>query len=173
MLRDWVEETWNQGEHVRLSVIEALFSGGWRNRDTWERFGLRDETAVAGIKFRALKRLRQLSAVRESGSDLLRLLASAEENSDRLLDMDVQTIWRERRVSCPSRHWLALLAAGNLDEGPAGFLRFHLDEMKCPWCQANYDDVANLSERPGFDPWLEKMQETTLVFLREPKESRD
>ena len=74
ILHDWVEETWEQGEFLRLCVIEALFSGGWRNRDTWKRFELRDETAVAGIKFRALKRLRQLAAVRESGNDLLAFL---------------------------------------------------------------------------------------------------
>lgn len=171
-LRDWVEEAWNQGEHTRLAVVEALFSGGWRNRDTWQHFKLRDETAVAGIKFRALKRLRQIAAVLESGSDLLELLGSAEENQDRLLDLDVQAIWRERRVSCPARHWLARLAAGTLEDGPTEFLRFHLDQMKCPWCQANYDDVADVAERPSFDPWLERMQETTLLFLREPGDDR-
>ena len=90
-------ETWEQGEFLRLCVIEALFSGGWRNRDTWRRFELRDETAVAGIKFRALKRLRQLAAVRESGNDLLGFLAAAEEGDDqRMLDLDVRKVWREK-----------------------------------------------------------------------------
>ncbi|MBK7877846.1 MAG: sigma-70 family RNA polymerase sigma factor [Planctomycetes bacterium] len=68
ILREWVQETWQQGEFVRLMVIEALFSGEWRNRDTWERFQLRDETAVAGIKFRALKRLRELQRPRIRGA---------------------------------------------------------------------------------------------------------
>jgi len=35
ILRDWVQETWEAGELTRLMVVEALFSGGWRNRDTW------------------------------------------------------------------------------------------------------------------------------------------
>ncbi|MEX1025532.1 MAG: sigma-70 family RNA polymerase sigma factor [Planctomycetota bacterium] len=167
MLRDWVEEAWEAGEYKRLAVVEALFSGGWRNRDTWERFDLRDETAVAGIKFRALKRLRQLAAVRESGGDLLAWLASAEENQERLLDLDVPAIWRERRVSCPARHWLARMAAGTLEPEPTDFLRFHMDELKCPWCQANYDDLAKKDELDAHDPWFDRVQETTRLFLRE------
>jgi RNA polymerase sigma-70 factor, ECF subfamily len=140
VLAAWVEETWAEGEHVRLCVVEALLSGGWRNRDTWQRFGLRDETSVAGIKFRALKRLRQLAAVRESGSDLLRWLAAAEEGH-RILEVDVQEVWRERRVSCPDRRWLARQLLGTAGEGPTRFLGFHLGEMRCPWCLANRDDL--------------------------------
>ncbi len=34
-LREWVQETWAAGEFSRLMVVEALFRGGWRNRDTW------------------------------------------------------------------------------------------------------------------------------------------
>ncbi|HED65028.1 MAG TPA: RNA polymerase sigma factor [Planctomycetes bacterium] len=166
ILHDWVEETWEQGEFLRLSVIEALFHGGWRNRDTWERFELRDETAVAGIKFRALKRLRQLAAVRESGSDLLALLARAEEGDHRLLDMDVQRVWSERRISCPARHWLARLAAGKLPEGPASFLRFHLEDMKCPWCTANYDDLTNPERERELMDLLRKVQESTDSVLQ-------
>jgi RNA polymerase sigma-70 factor (ECF subfamily) len=165
ILRDWVEETWAAGEYVRLAVLEALFSGGWRNRDTWERFALRDETAVAGIKFRALKRLRQLAAVRESGSDLLLLLAAAEEGH-RLLDMDVQEVWRERRVSCPARHWLAQYAADSLEKGPREFLQFHLDDMRCPWCLANRDDLASPERRAQLEPLLEKLGRTTLDHLQ-------
>ncbi|QDU66994.1 RNA polymerase sigma factor [Engelhardtia mirabilis] len=169
ILRDWVEETWAAGEFVRLAVIEALFSGGWRNRDTWKRFGLRDETAVAGIKFRALKRLRQLAAVRESGSDLLRLLAAAEEGH-RLLDMDVQEIWRERRVSCPARHWLALASSGGLEEGPAGYIKFHLEDMRCPWCLANRDDLSDPALGDQLRPLLERLERETLDYLNERRD---
>lgn len=165
ILRDWVEETWEQGEFLRLCVIEALFSGGWRNRDTWKRFGLRDETAVAGIKFRALKRLRQLAAVRESGNDLLHYLAAAEEGDQRLLDLDVRRVWRERRLSCPARHWLARLVAATLDEGSERFVRFHLEEMGCPWCQANYDDLASRDRDAELRPLIDRVRESTLRFL--------
>lgn len=165
ILKDWIEETWEQREFVRLCVIEALFSGGWRNRDTWTRFDLRDETAVAGIKFRAIKRLKQLAAVRESGNDLLHYLGAAEEGDHRLLDVDVRNVWREHRLSCPGRHWLARLVAGTLKEGPKTFVSFHIDEMGCPWCQANVDDLARRDRDSELDVVLERVRESTLRYL--------
>jgi hypothetical protein len=149
ILREWVEETWNEREFLRLCVIEALFSGQWRNRDVWKRFDLRDETAVAGIKFRALKRLRQLAAVKESGNDLLRYLAATEEGDERLFDVDIRALWRDQRVACPARHWIARLVAGTLEADAGLFIRFHLDEMKCPWCLANRDDLSSAGKEPS------------------------
>lgn len=167
ILKDWVEETWEQNEFVRLSVIEALFSAGWRNRDTWRRFELRDETTVAGIKFRALKRLRQLAAVRESGNDLLRYLGAAEEGDQRVLDLDVRRVWRDRLVSCPARHWLARHLAGTLEKGPSAFVRFHLEEMKCPWCLANRDDLESSSREANLALLVDRVRESTRRLLRE------
>jgi RNA polymerase sigma-70 factor (ECF subfamily) len=166
ILREWVEETWREGEFLRLCVIEALFSGEMRNRDVWKRFDLRDETAVAGIKFRALKRLRQLAAVKESGNDLLRYLAAAEEGDERLFDVDIRAIWRDKRVSCPARHWIARLVAGTLDPDAGLFVRFHLDEMKCPWCLANRDDLAGAGKQAELELLIERLRESTRRYLR-------
>jgi RNA polymerase sigma-70 factor (ECF subfamily) len=166
ILRSWVEETWNEREFLRLCVIEALFSGQWRNRDAWKRFELRDETAVAGIKFRALKRLRQLAAVEESGGDLLHYLGAAEDGDERLFDLDVRALWREKRVSCPARHWIARLVAGTLDEDAKVFILFHLDEMKCPWCQANRDDLSRAGQAAELELLIERLRESTRRYLR-------
>ncbi|MAB80811.1 MAG: hypothetical protein CMJ89_15795 [Planctomycetes bacterium] len=165
ILRDWVEETWRQSEFGRLCVIEAIFSGGWRNRDTWKRFGLRDETAVAGIKFRALRRLRQLASVRESGSDLLHFLAVAEETDHRILDLDVRRVWKDRRVSCPDRHWIARFLMDALPEGSAAFVRFHIEEMKCSICIANRDDVEN-ADRAELEPLMKRVRVSTRQALQ-------
>jgi RNA polymerase sigma-70 factor, ECF subfamily len=166
ILREWVEETWNEREFLRLCVIEALFAGQWRNRDVWKRFDLRDETAVAGIKFRALKRLRQLAAVEESGNDLLRFLAAAEEGNERLFDVDIRSIWRDKRVSCPARHWIARLVAGTLDADAKLFILFHLDEMKCPYCTANRDDLSNAGSQAELELLIERLRESTRRYLR-------
>lgn len=162
ILREWVQETWELGEFVRLMVIEALFSGGWRNRDTWQRFELRDETAVAGIKFRALKRLRQLAARKDERGMLVSALADQAQEGQ--TGLEVADIWREARVSCPARHWLARLIAGTLAEGPKGFVLFHLDEMKCPWCLANRDDMARGEDE--LETLLSRVQASTARFLR-------
>jgi RNA polymerase sigma-70 factor (ECF subfamily) len=170
ILREWVEETWKEEEFLRLCVIEALFSGQWRNRDVWTRFDLRDETAVAGIKFRALKRLRQLAAVKESGNDLLQYLAAAEDGDERLFDLDLKTLWRDKRVSCPARHWIARLVAGTLDEKAKLFVAFHLDEMKCPWCIANRDDLSGAGKEAELELLIERLRESTRQFLRSRRE---
>jgi RNA polymerase sigma factor (sigma-70 family) len=165
VLREWVQETWQLGEFTRLMVIEALFHGGWRNRDTWKRFGLRDETAVAGIKFRALKRLRLLATRRDPTGTLLPRLAEAAGEGTSHLELGVMQAWKGGRVSCPARYWVARLIAGNLPEEPAVFVRFHLDEMGCDFCQANHDDLARM-EATGEDPFLERIQASTGEFLR-------
>jgi RNA polymerase sigma-70 factor (ECF subfamily) len=166
MLRDWVQETWLAGEFTRLMVVEALFAGRWRNRDTWERFHLRDETAVAGIKFRALKRLRELADERDPKRQILPLLAGAIEDDDGRLSIDVAAAWCAGRVSCPARHWLARSAAGTLPQGSREFIAFHLDEMKCEWCQANRDDLERTEQSADVDAIVERVGASTLQYLR-------
>lgn len=141
ILREWVRETWRQGEFQRLAVLEALFACGWRNRDVWRHFELRDETAVAGIKFRAIKRLQALSATMGSGSELLDYLASAEDGGGRLLDMDVGTIWAQHQVSCPARADLEAFYRGELPAAGV-FIGFHLVQSQCANCRANLDDIS-------------------------------
>jgi RNA polymerase sigma factor (sigma-70 family) len=165
VLRDWVQETWQQGEFVRLMVVEALLSGRWRNRDTWRRFRLRDETAVAGIKFRALKRLRELALRRDPRGELVPALGEVAKEGTSHLDFDVSAIWRRGHASCPARYWLARYSAGTLAGGPADFVRFHLEEMGCEWCQANLDDVAQ-ADQGDLAPLIERMHASTVQYLR-------
>lgn len=165
VLRDWVQETWQQGEFVRLQVIEALFSGGWRNRDTWQRFKLRDETAVAGIKFRALKRLRELALRSDPSGEVLPALADVTQEGTSFFDFDVKKTWQMGRVSCPARYWLARHISDNLKGGPEEFVEFHLEEMKCPWCTANIDDLKRADE-DAVAPFLESLQQSTVQYLR-------
>ena len=61
ILRDYVGELWEAGEFVKLQVLEYLFVLGGRNKDAAARFGIQDEKAVAGIKFRAIDKLRGLA----------------------------------------------------------------------------------------------------------------
>ncbi|MFT4542876.1 MAG: RNA polymerase sigma factor (sigma-70 family) [Planctomycetota bacterium] len=161
ILLDWVQETWHAGEFRRMMVIEALFAGGWRNRDTWKRFDLRDETAVAGIKFRALKRLRELAAQHDPAGMVLPSLA--DQAHEGMTGLDVAVVWKEQHVSCPARHWIARYLAETLDDGPRSFMDFHLQEMECPWCHANRDDLAREDD---LDQLLERVRASTAGLLR-------
>ncbi len=162
-LREWVQETWAAGELTRLMVVEALFRGGWRNRDTWERFGLSDETAVAGVKFRALKKLRELIAKNDPGGDIAPALALRAEDGE--VPIDVATVWSESRVSCPARHWIARSLAGTLEPQPAAFVALHIDEIGCQWCAANRDDLERRDEE-ALEPLLSSLRESTARLLR-------
>ncbi|MBL8860908.1 MAG: sigma-70 family RNA polymerase sigma factor [Planctomycetes bacterium] len=165
IVKAWVQETWAQGEFQRLIVVEALLAAGWRNRDVWTRLGLRDESAVAGIKFRALKRLREIALEQGAERDLLAAVANAlgEEQG---FDLDLRRVWLAERASCPARHWLARHLAGTLAEGPAAFVRFHVDDAACPWCRANLDDLGALEDQAALAPILERVGLSTRELLR-------
>lgn len=70
ILRDLVGELWTAGEFQKLMVLEYLFVLGGRNKDAAARFGIADEKAVAGIKFRAIERLRGLARQRDPNHSL-------------------------------------------------------------------------------------------------------
>jgi len=61
ILRSLVEELWQAGEFKKLQVLEYIFVLGGRNKDAAKLFGISDEKAVAGIKFRAIEKLRALA----------------------------------------------------------------------------------------------------------------
>jgi RNA polymerase sigma-70 factor (ECF subfamily) len=61
ILKEFVGELWEEGEFTKLKVLEYLFVLQGRNKDAAARFGISDEKAVAGIKFRAVEKLRGLA----------------------------------------------------------------------------------------------------------------
>lgn len=61
ILRSFVAELWEAGEFKKLQVLEYLFVLGGRNKDAARLFGISDEKAIAGIKFRAIEKLRALA----------------------------------------------------------------------------------------------------------------
>ena len=56
-------------------------------------------------------------------------------------------IWRRARLSCPSRSELGQLVLGTLDAEAADYIRFHLDEIGCRYCQANLADLKSSSQQ--------------------------
>ena len=61
ILKEYVGELWEAGDFLKLKVLEYLFVMAGRNKDAAARFGIEDEKAVAGIKFRAIDKLRGLA----------------------------------------------------------------------------------------------------------------
>lgn len=69
-LREFVGELWSAGEFRKLMVLEYLFVCGGRNKEAAERFGFEEEKHIAGIKFRAIEKLRGLARQRDPNHSL-------------------------------------------------------------------------------------------------------
>jgi hypothetical protein len=45
------------------------------------------------------------------------------------------------------------------------FIHFHLDEMKCPWCLANRDDLSSAGKEAELELLIERLRESTRRYL--------
>ena len=90
-------------------------------------------------------------------------------DSDALLSFTVATVWREQRVSCPHPDILQAFDAGALDDGATGFIRFHLEESQCPYCNAVLDDLRAAqqdAEQPALADMKQRLMRSTVAALR-------
>jgi hypothetical protein len=52
-------------------------------------------------------------------------------------------IWRYHRLSCPTRAELGSSLLGVLSAEEDDYIKFHLHDVGCRYCQANWNDLAN------------------------------
>lgn len=57
-------------------------------------------------------------------------------------------IWRRGRLTCPSRQQLGSFLLDALDPDLASYLKFHLEVIECPFCQANLADLQSKTAQP-------------------------
>ncbi len=58
----------------------------------------------------------------------------------------VGAIWRNERLSCPSRSRLGSYLLGTLDAEHIDYLEFHIRTVGCRYCAANLDDLEREME---------------------------
>jgi hypothetical protein len=46
------------------------------------------------------------------------------------------------------------------------YIRFHVDEIHCEWCQANLDDLSRADGASMLAPLLERVEASTVKYLR-------
>jgi hypothetical protein len=80
-------------------------------------------------------------ALRDS-TDLRALLKDVIEQEDRG-EHTAGAIWRRERISCPTRDQLGGYLLGAGDAELLEYIRFHIDEIGCPYCHANLDDLRS------------------------------
>jgi hypothetical protein len=86
-------------------------------------------------------------ALRES-ADLRGLLRDVIEQEDRG-EHSAGAVWRRERVSCPNRDQLGGFVLGAGDPDLFDYIRFHIEEIGCPYCRANVDDMREQGTGKG------------------------
>jgi hypothetical protein len=87
-----------------------------------------------------------------------RALRDSEELQQRLRQVmqerdrgehSIGAIWRRHRLSCPTREQLGSYLLGVLEEEFTDYIRFHLETIACPYCQANLIDLESQQKDPA------------------------
>lgn len=157
ILRKLIEELRDRGKLEDLQVVELLFYVGLRNKEAADRLG-RDEKGIAGVKFRALGRLREfLEELEAEDRGLLDESISS--------DATIAKVWRQRRLSCLKRSTIGSYLLGVLEEPWSSYTAFHLDEVKCLMCKANAEDLSAESEQLAGGDLSERVFQSSVGFL--------
>lgn len=158
ILRRLIEELRDRGKLEDLQVIELLFYVGLRNKDAAQRLN-RDEKAVAGVKFRALARLRAfVNELEDEDRGLL-------DNEQFSADATIARVWRQRRLSCLKRSTIGSHLLGVLEDPWAAYTSFHLETVGCLMCRANLEDLATEHDALPERDVTEKMFQSSVGFL--------
>ena len=89
-------------------------------------------------------------------SELEHLLRTDVQLRDRLIEVrgresaglhSIGAIWRRSRLSCPDREELGQFVLGTLETDAADYIKFHLEEIGCRYCQANLADLQAASQQ--------------------------
>jgi hypothetical protein len=92
-----------------------------------------------------------LARVEKALRDSSELRARLEDVRQNRGDPDLHTlgaIWRRGRLTCPSRQQLGSFLLDALDPALGAYLKFHLDVVECPFCQANLADLQAKATQP-------------------------
>jgi len=108
-------------------------------------------------------------ALRES-ADWREALNRAREERDRG-EHSLGGIWRQHRISCPSREELNSFLHGILDDEPAAYIEFHLTTIGCPTCLANRDDLKEKQAETTGAPRRRRILDSSQKLLAKPHES--
>jgi RNA polymerase sigma factor (sigma-70 family) len=141
-----------------LLIMEMLFYAQLRNKEIARLSGL-DEKAIALIKHRRLKQLRDRVAERMDAADLSGLDAPGAADSM------LTEVWEEQRPSCPKRSTLGGYLLKTLEKPWQEYVEGHVNKLGCRFCRANLDDLkAETKQAPR--AFRDRVMQSTVGFLR-------
>jgi hypothetical protein len=93
-----------------------------------------------------------LARVEKALRDSSELRARLEDVRQNRSDSNLHTlgaIWRRGRLTCPTRQQLGSFLLDALDPELASYLKFHVEVVECPFCQANLADLKAKASQPA------------------------
>jgi hypothetical protein len=103
-------------------------------------------------------------AVRGDG-DLLRRLAAINARRDAGVH-SLGEIWRRNRLTCPTREQLGSYLLNVLPDETVAYIRFHLRNIGCRYCDANLADLqSQQAERATADRRRRKFFQSSAGYL--------
>lgn len=156
MLRSLIHDYRDRGAFQDLQVIELLMYAGRRNLDVAELFDI-DQKTVAGIKFRAIAKLKKF--LEQEDAEQTATL------SDEQAELSVARVWQSKRLTCLKRGTLGSYALGVLDEPWLAYTQFHLDVVACPMCLANLRDIEEEDADTASPQRAEQLFASSVGFL--------
>lgn len=163
ILRRLILELRDRDAFQDLQVIELVFFAGMRNLDVGELLDI-DQKSVAGIKFRAVQKLRKFLEDRHPDFDSIL--------GEGVADLTVARVWREQRLTCLKRSTLGSYLLGLVEEPWLGYTQFHLDVVGCPMCVANLADLEAEQEDDQQQADSERMFQSSVGFLSREGDSQ-
>ena len=94
----------------------------------------------------------ELARVEKALRDSSELRARLEDVRQNRGDPNLHTlgaIWRRGRLTCPTRQQLGSFLLDALDPELGAYLKFHLEVVECPFCQANLADLHAKASQPA------------------------
>lgn len=93
----------------------------------------------------------ELARVEKALRDSAELRERLEEVRQNRADASIHTlgaIWRRGRLTCPTRQQLGSYLLDALDPELGDYLKFHVEVVACPFCEANLADLRAKAEQP-------------------------
>lgn len=78
----------------------------------------------------------------------------------------VGDIWRRHRLTCPSRELLGSYLLGAMMDEQADYVRFHLEQIGCRFCQSNLDDLSASHHRDAVTARRKRYFQSSVGRLR-------
>jgi RNA polymerase sigma factor (sigma-70 family) len=152
-----------------LRIIDLLFHAQVRNKEAASLCGM-GERQVAAVKHRCLKEIRTQveaalgpAAMGGPGGNENDANWDALDAGESLLTQ----VWESRRPTCPKRSTLGRYLLNTLEPDWRDYVKFHVDQLGCRFCQANLED---LQRQDAEEPRVlrDRIFHSTVGFLSRP-----